>query len=134
MEGKGRAPTGGTVASEREGGSGERAAAQARVRERCALRWASALCWASAVCWAEAHWAAGLGLGASGCASWAEVGSGPREEKEGRGPDLCHWAGLGLVGVLCFLFLFYFLFFCKLTQTSLNSNKFEFKLPSTQPK
>ena len=30
MEGKGRAPTGGTVASEREGGSGERAAAQAR--------------------------------------------------------------------------------------------------------
>ena len=25
-----------------------------------------------------------------------------REGKEGRGPDLRHWAGLGLVGVLCF--------------------------------
>ena len=39
--------------------------------------------------------------------------------------------GVGLLWVSS-PFLFLLFFFCK--QTSLNSNKFEFKLPSTQPK
>jgi len=126
-EGEMRAPTGGAVVSEREGGVGRarRGAGEAGCGNGpCALRWALAVCWAEA--WRETGprgWASGR----------AGVLAGPRWGA-GRRPDLCHWAGLGLVGVLCFLFLFYFLFFCKLTQTSLNSNKFEFKLPSTQPK
>ena len=91
-------------------------------------------------------WAAALGrAGEVGRRCWA---SAPRAGAKGAGPWVsgrreretlgcwAAWAGLGPVGVLCFLFFlfFYFLFFCKLTQTSLNSNKLEFKLPSTQPK
>ena len=61
----------------------------------------------------------GLGLGASGCASWAEVGSGPRHEGSGpgdRGRSGLRETRLGLGWVGCwavpfsllFPFLFYF--------------------------
>ena len=73
--------------------------------------------------------------------SWPSAGWAARWER-GRRTGLMGFLGRVSVGLgfyflvffLLFLFYFYFLFFCKLTQTSLNSNKFEFKLPSTQPK
>ena len=62
---------------------------------------------------------------------WA-VGFGPKGEGNAGLLGCLGWFGSGWGFV--FSFFFYFLFFCKLTQTSLNSNKLEFKLPSTQPK
>ena len=65
---------------------------------------------------------------------WA-VGFGPKGEGNAGLLGCLGWFGSGWGFVFSFLFFFfYFLFFCKLTQTSLNSNKLEFKLPSTQPK
>ena len=55
--------------------------------------------------------------------------AGPRLGRDlGRG--VASWDGFGGLGFV-FPFLFLFLFYYK---QSLNSNKFEFKLPSTQPK
>ena len=79
--------------------------------------------WAERLCRVEREFARAALVGPSG-ADWAGVGkSGPV-----RGAGLRLW---GFWAPFLFLLLF---FFCKLTQTSLNSNKFEFTLPSTQPK
>jgi len=79
-----------------------------------------------------------LGLGRADWAGGVALLAGPARAGRGRGwvgPDWAAGKEMGRVVLgLGYGFLFYFFFFCKLTQTSLNPNKFEFKLPSTQPK
>jgi len=81
-------------------------------------------------------WLGRLGLdeGEAGPVQGKGEGRGGRA-RLGRGKGNGPWGkdGLGCFGFGS-SFQFYFFFLCKLTQTSLNSNKFEFKLPSTHPK